>query len=405
MKKIILITLCMLVLILHTKAQSKSKQPTAPTQKEMDDAMKGMQKISDGMTPEQKQMLEKMGVKIPTGNDMPKMTQGQMQQAMDIANRVVPPKDDARIASIPKSLVTSSTLPGYLAETHNKVLEFLKPEVKSKGDEVYRYIKSKKNSALATGNFAVGLWMLGKIELALYVMGKACIDDPSNTDNRNNYAAMLSMTGAEHLAIPLLNNLNQRFHKNSTILNNLGQAWFGLGDMNKANAYLDSTIRLYPGHSQANQTKSAVEESKGNTAGAIAAMKKSMNEVYTEDKQEKLSQLGYEATENDIKLPNKPKPDPLGLEKFVTPAIPKSVEEAVVLHKEWEEFNNAIQAKLSQLEPLHAQAMVIANQATEKRQAALMSANKTGVKVAFFPYRHYIASKKLAAISTDADGT
>lgn len=88
--------------------------------------------------------------------------------------------------------------------------------------------------------------MMGKVEFALYIMGKACIDDPSNTDNRNNYAAMLSMCGAPQLAIPLLNSLNQRFPKNSTVLNNIGQAWFGLGDIDKANAYLTVLPDCFP---------------------------------------------------------------------------------------------------------------------------------------------------------------
>ncbi|MCX6219984.1 MAG: tetratricopeptide repeat protein [Bacteroidia bacterium] len=402
MRKMILILLCSLFWILNTPAQN---MPKAPSQKEIDDAMKGMQKISDGLTPEQKQMMEKMGIKLPTMNNKPKMSADQMQKAMDMANRVVPPKDDARIASIPKSPLTNGSLPAYLTATHNSVLAVLKPEVKLKGEEVYQFIKIKGKSAVATGNYAAGFWMIGKIELALYVMGKACLDDPSNTDNRNNYAAMLSMSGAEQLAIPLLNNLNQRFHKNSTILNNLGQAWFGLGDIDKANAYLDSTIRLYPGHSQANRTKSAIEESKGNKDAAIAAMKKSINEANTEDKQDKLSQLGYEFDEKDIKLPFKPKPDPLGLEKFITPGIPKTVEESAVFEKEWRQFKDACELKINQLNALHAQAEVRANEATKKRQEKFMNANKTGEKVQFAPVFAHLATLKFHAISTDADGT
>jgi len=42
-------------------------------------------------------------------------------------------------------------------------------------------------------------------------MGKACNDDPTNTDNINNYAAMLSMNSGEHLAIPMLNYLNKKY--------------------------------------------------------------------------------------------------------------------------------------------------------------------------------------------------
>jgi len=405
MKKMILIALCSLIWVLHTPAQTKSKSPTAPSQKEIDAAMKGLQQISDGMTPEQKQMMEKMGIKLPTMQDMPKMTEGQMQKAMDIANRIVPPKDEEGIASISKTPLTKSTLTAYLLATHNQVFTQLRPVAKTKGEELYHSIKTKNNSARATGNSAVGLWMMGKVEFALYIMGKACIDDPSNTDNRNNYAAMLSMCGAPQLAIPLLNSLNQRFPKNSTVLNNIGQAWFGLGDIDKANAYLDSTTRLFPGHSQANSTKSAIEESKGNTAAAIAAMKTSIKQAYSEDKQDKLSQLGYEFDEKDINLPFKPKPDPLGLEKFITPAIPKTVEESIILKNEWKKFTELCETRIHILEPLHAQAQFAATAATKKRDAEFMNANKTGEKLQHMPVFAQRATLKLKATLTDADGT
>ncbi len=399
MKKLILISLSILFLVLHTPAQSKT--PKAPTQKEMDDAMQGMQKIMDGMSPEDKKMMEKMGVKIPSMNSMPKMSEQQMQNAMDIATRVVPPKDDARIASISKIPLTSSTLPAYLSASHTKVLAVLRPEAKTKGEELYQSFKKKNKSSISVGNSAASLWMMGKPELALYVLGKACIDDPANTDNRNNYASMLSMSGAEQLALPILNNLNKRFPKNSTILNNIGQAWFGLGDMDQAVAYLDSTIHLFPAHSQANATKSAIEESKGNKDAAVAILKKSLKEAYSEDKQDKLAQLGYEFDEKDIILPFKPKQDPLGLEKFNPPAIPKTVEESVILEKEWRQFKDECTSKIDQLAPLLNQARINATTATEKRQKEFMD----GTNKQSIPYFASRVNIKLKALSTDADGT
>lgn len=134
------------------------------------------------------------------------------------------------------------------------------------GNKVYDYIKSNSKSTGQAGNMSMGLWLAGKSDLALYVLGKFCAADATNTDNLSNYSAMLSMKGAQHLAIPILNNLNAKYPKNSTLLNNLGQAWFGLGEIGKAEKYLDSAIRIYAYHPQANLTKSLIEESQQDVA-------------------------------------------------------------------------------------------------------------------------------------------
>lgn len=403
MKKITLITICLLLSVANLLAQTYNGSKP-PTQKEIDDAAKAMQQISNGMSPEQKKMMEQMGIKLPTMEDMTKVSAQQMQQTMEIANRVVPPRDDARIAAIPKTPLTNAALPAYLSTTHQQVLTQLPPAVKAKAEEVYQSVKSKYKSARGTGNFAAGLWMNGKTDLALYLAGKACIDDPSNTDNLNNYASMLSMCGAEQLSIPVLNKLNKQFPKNSTILNNIGQAWFGLGDIALADAYLDSTIRLFPKHSQANATKSSIEESKGNSTAAIAAMKTSIHEAYSIDKQDQLSKLGYEFSENDIKLPFNPVPDPMGLEKFIAPRIPKSVEESILLKKEWSEFKDACDARITQLSALRGKAEQVAAAARKKREEEIMTAGKTGNKVQIVPVFSQRVTLKLKALSTDADG-
>ncbi|HYE56416.1 MAG TPA: tetratricopeptide repeat protein [Chitinophagaceae bacterium] len=97
---------------------------------------------------------------------------------------------------------------------------------------------------------ATGLWLKGKTDMAVYLMGKATAADPYNTDNVNNYASFLTMTSAEEAALPLLQKLNRQFPRNSTILNNIGQAWFGLGDLDKAMKYLDSAVLMFAMHSR-----------------------------------------------------------------------------------------------------------------------------------------------------------
>jgi hypothetical protein len=310
----------------------------------------------------------------------------------------------ARIASIPKTPLTKSSLPAYLAATDTKVMLQLKPQSKTKGDEIYKLIKAEHNSAAEIGNAAAGLWMMGRVELAIYIMGKACIDDPSNTNNLNNYASMLSMLGAEQLSIPILENINRSSPKNSTILNNIGQAWFGLGDIDKSANYLDSTIRIYAYHPQANYTKSFIEENKGNTEAAVQAAKRSIKSGYTNEKETRLYKLGYDLDSKDIYW-DKPLPqDPLGLEKFNWPAFPKSVSSSIQLEKQWEAFSDACAKEDDLLESQQAKLEDAWATISEARQQQLIKASRTGQGGSLFPPLAYKAFKKLKYLVDDNDG-
>ncbi|MGC4103160.1 hypothetical protein [Ferruginibacter sp.] len=357
--KQLLYFLCLLVLPATIFAQQGKKpaQPKEkpPTQKEMEDLMKEAQKMMGEMSPEDKKMMDSLGIKMPSLKNIPKVSDQQLAQAWEDENRIVPKKDAARIAAIPTG-VTDARMPAYIAAVQKSVSAVLKPELVTTANKLYDYIQSNSKTSGEAANMAMGLWMAGQPEIAVHILGRLCAKDASNTDNLNNYAAMLSMLDAPQLALPVLNNLNAKFPRNSTLLNNIGQAWFGLGEMGKAEKYLDSVIRIYAYHPQANYTKAAIEESKGNVAGATEALIKSIQHSYTKDKEEKLAKLGHKLGNSEFRLPRRTKADPLNLGGFQAPGFPSTVEECVQLEKEWSEFFRQVNSKTEQLEKLKKQA-------------------------------------------------
>jgi len=398
------------VAIAQTKPKSKSKE-AAPTQKEMEEMMKEMQKEIGNMSPEEKKMMDSMGIKMPSMKDIPKVTDKQLADAWEDENRIVPIKDVARITSIPKTSLTSAAMPAFISTTHTKVVALLKPASKTKGEEIYQLIKSQNNSPIATGNTAASLWMLGKAELALYVMGKACLDNPANTDNLNNYASMLSMGGAEQMAIPLLENLNKQFPNNSTILNNLGQAWFGLGEIIKAEKYFDDAIRIYAYHPQANFTKSFIEESKGNKPAAVASIRKSIRHGYTQEKEERLRKMGYTLEGKDLRFPFKPNPNPLNLSSFKHPDFPGSVDESIALEKLWRKFKDDCAVQSQDLSSRLSQAEKVLMKANEQRVNKSMDVVKNSMNSGYvtgsidmLPFHAPKAILKLKEITEGNDG-
>ncbi|WP_298390536.1 hypothetical protein [Hydrotalea sp.] len=403
MKKYLLafvLLLLMTVAFAQTKPKSKEKPPT---QKEMNDMMKEMQKAMDEMSPEDKKMMDSMGIKMPSTKTIPKLTDKQLADAWEDENRIVPKRDAVRIAAIPKA-VTDSKMAAYIAAIQNKLASTFKPEVITMGNKVYDYVKSNSKSTGQAGNMAMGLWMAGKPEIALYVLGKLCAADAGNTDNLSNYSAMLSMQGAQHLAIPILNNLNAKYPKNSTLLNNLGQAWFGLGEIGKAEKYIDSAIHIYAYHPQANLTKSLIEESKGNKQGAIDAAKRSIAKAYSMDKENRLNKLGYKLQTKDVAW-DKPMPqDALGLEKFKWPDYPMNVEESEVLEVEWDAFKKKCQEDFDELRMQEKTLEKQVEEANNVRTKQLLQAGQRGIMVYPFPPLAYKAMAKLGYLVVDKDG-
>ena len=309
----------------------KKPAPTEkpPTQKEMEDMMKEAQKAMEEMSPEDKKMMDSMGMKMPdlksTQKNVAGISDAQLKKAFDDENRIVPEKDAARINMAMATTLNNADVSAYISKTHIAVLGKLPAATKAKALQVLQQA-NKLNSSVA--NTAVGLWIDGKPTLALYLMGEACKADPSNAINLNNYAAFLSMSGAEQLALPILVNLNKRYPSNSSILNNITQAWLGLGDIPRAEKYADSTIRIYAYHPQANMAKCLIEESKGNIPAAVEAARKAISKSYSSEKESKLKKLGYSLKDKDVDWDRPMPQDPLGLTKFTWPDFPLDVEQS-----------------------------------------------------------------------------
>ncbi len=337
----------------QTKPKTTKEKP--PTQKEMEEMMKEAQDMMGELSEEDKRMMDSLGIKMPDFKNLPKVSDKQLAEAWEDENRLIPKRDASRISQIPKA-IDAGQMPNYIVATNKKIWPLLNAALKAKAGEILNEFKKKNSSPDYLGNAAMGLWVTGHPEIAFYIMAKACEQDAANSNNLNSYAAMLTMLGAAHLAIPVLDDINLKFPKNNTVLNNLGQAWFQLGEMPKAEKYINETIVLYNNHSQANFTKCLIEETKGNIPVAIVAIKRSMQRGHTPDKEAKLKKLGEKPNPKDDRFPQNMKNDPMNLGGFNPPPFPTSVMECVTLGLEWVEFRSLINQQITQLEAAKEQA-------------------------------------------------
>lgn len=340
------LTILAIAVFITTISNAQTKNPSS--NKEVQAKIKQAQQQLDKLTPEQKKMMEQMGM----STNIPSMPGGVTDT--DVKSAVgsgldIQPKNATLIAAIPKITITASNLPGYLSDVNKYINDHLSLAGKSAGEKFYTGLKKANSTTQVIANTATGLWANGELEPAVYMLGKICADDIKNTDNISNFTAMLSMSGAPHLAIPMLDYLNKLYPGNTTILNNLGQAWFHLGMIEKADTYLQQTIKAFAYHPQANQTECLIQQSKGSTAKAVEYMKNSLKYSYSLDKINTLRKLGYKVKGSDIRNPFQPDPNPLGLRDFIRPGFPKNYAEEVQLKFTWDDFEKKIESELTKL--------------------------------------------------------
>lgn len=357
MKKLLGSLFCIIVLF-TAKAQQKSideekvKKAVVLMQKMMTDpgqmqtVMTEMQalKLNSAENKEaQKRMQQQVITQTNTVKEKALAAGGKTeQQVRQQQGNKIPERNAKKIAAIPAT-PSPVTLNAYLQKLTKAVETAMPPLVQQESADAFVLIKNESKDAREMEESVVGIWLSGHTEHAVIVAGKVCLVDISLAENINNYAAILNMLNAQHMAVPLLQMLNRQYPGNPTILGNLGQSWYGLGDMQMAEKYLDSAIRFYPKHSQANLTKSIIQEQKGDNAGAAVSIKASMETGYTDEKAARLRKLGF-TSKTDVHWPFHIPQDPLGFNKFNLPAFPYDVEQSVALYPEWQDHWNKMQA-------------------------------------------------------------
>jgi tetratricopeptide (TPR) repeat protein len=253
------------------KATTKQKPPTnADMAKMMADAMKGMS--ADEKT-EMKKMMKDIMSAMNTQS-------GGMAYYPDFnANKELVPKKDAatNIASLSKKKLAQQDMGAYSGNLYNKIM------IKGNADEIalVKSVLSKISKANDFAGAAILAMMQGHPQAAMALSMKAVQLAPTNVNAQNNMAALLTQYGYPEQAMPVLEKLKAEFPYNSTVLNNIGQAWFSLGDLDSAKKYFSSAVSINPHHPDATLCGGIIDELKGDPKKAekayIDAMENSAN--------------------------------------------------------------------------------------------------------------------------------
>lgn len=295
-------------------------------QKAVQEGMGEMQKAMDDMDPEMRKQVEQMMAHPPA------------RGAAD--DGAQPVRDDAKLASISTEALDADALQSHIEAVQPKIADALTPEARERAARIDAELGKAGDYLPRLRTAANGLAAWGAWPEATYLMGKAALAGGSAQD-LNNLAAFLSMQHAETAALPILYTLNARYPNNSTLLNNLGQALYGLGDTEEAEKFLIAAVSIAPLHPQANATQARIQEARGDHQSAQASLHKALQGGFSNAKEEQLRKAGGKLNADDVRWRRPMPQDPLGLEKFVIPAYPMKSQELPVATAQWQAFHRA----------------------------------------------------------------
>lgn len=345
MKKITLLCLTIFCLCMHTAlmAQQQKKAQPMPSQAEIDNAMKLAQDAMNNLPPEAKKMMDSMGLKMPDMKKLPNQQQIAGMQSK-YQNLQVQNKKNIQtvIAGLPKKTLSQAALEIFIQQSFTKIDKGTSAKAK---EQALRIIAESKAKHVSVQNSAILALMAKGGQQALWILAKLATENTNDANLLCNYSAVATMCGGAHLAIPVLNYLNNKFPKNSSILGNLGEAWYSLDKTDSAEKYLRLALNIYPRHAIANHTMAAISEAKGNTTDQVKYLKEAIKNGYTEKTEAALKKAGIKLSKNDIKWPFSTPNDPAGLDKLDIPEFPMNTKASDDLEPKWKAFKSVCKAE------------------------------------------------------------
>ncbi len=177
-------------------------------------------------------------------------------------NRTLPVKNSKLLSQLPKKTLTTNELNTYLKTLHTQLLQKI---ISSSADSARHIANQFGNDGEKLSGAAIVAWYRNDAEASVLLAIKAATLSLNDNTSLNNCAAILSMAGLENKALPILQVLLQREPNSSTVLNNLGQAYTSLGEVDTALFYFGRCIKIAPTHPEANNTSAIICMKKGQT--------------------------------------------------------------------------------------------------------------------------------------------
>lgn len=241
--------------------KTPAKKQPQKKEESMEEMMKKLQNEMEAMSPEDRKVMEDMGM-FDLLKDVEKMTKGvDMEKVMAAADAEAQakliPKNPSGL-SIPSAPVSKEQLRAYLQPMLQSTEAAMKPESRA---EAKKYL----NKGVETAQAAIGFMLKKEWDKSLFLLLNTCIANPDDYASLNNLGAMITMAGYAHKSLPVLQYVQKQFPKSPTLLGNMGQAWLSLGHIDKAEKLLKEALDKDKENTEAAFSLAVMYKQQGNT--------------------------------------------------------------------------------------------------------------------------------------------
>jgi tetratricopeptide (TPR) repeat protein len=250
----------------------------------------------------------------------------------------MPVKDIKRLALLPPQPPTMNQLVDELKKLKQQI-EAATP--KAILDEVNAITAQQTPAQMQSSSIAE--FYSEKPLQALLISMQSALKNAKEVIAWNNLAALYNMCRLEHKAIPVLMHHLQQLPTNAMLLNNMGQAYLGLGEIPKAKTYLLQCLMQDPMNPEANRSMGMVclfekdyDKCKEYLEKEIAVTQRESTISLIEKNKFEINV--YLIRDKNASLPNRNFFDEIQLNKFKVPAFPNSSEYSRVMENEHSPF-------------------------------------------------------------------
>lgn len=259
-----MLLICFIAFSVSVQAQKKPAKKSEPESLEVQ--LKELKKQLEEADPEERKIMEEMGLLDMIKNLEKQMGQlkqsGQYDKVMEEAANMaminpnkIPDKPSALV--VPATPVGKEQLKAYLQPIMRNTEAAIKPNHKAA-------IAKHLNKGKETGVIGMGYFANNELDKALYLLLNASITNPEDYASLNNLGALITMSGYAHKSLPILQYVQQTFPQSPTLLNNIGQAWLSLGQIDKAEKFLKDALAKDEENAEAAYSLALVAQHKGN---------------------------------------------------------------------------------------------------------------------------------------------
>ena len=307
----------------------------ARASKENAETIKGMEEQLT-MLKQQLQMMQRL-----TGT-VSKISTMDLQQVINANDPGAPGKfpksNPALLESLPK-LTSKEAVTNYVNDLHNQFLKKVNPELVISFKQIEAQLEKDISKMEAS---ALAAWYNEAPAQSILLITKAAANPKASDLTLNNLAALLNMGSLENKSLPVLKYLESIHPDNAMVLNNLGQAYTGLGELNSAMIAFGRCIQQEPNHPQANYTAGEIELSRGNNAAATQHFKNSLNGAYTDEADRRVRFVEPEMDIDNYIKQNLHMPEYFNEYKYNVPRQCQNVNEAEELTAVYKGFDDML---------------------------------------------------------------